>query len=241
MPNHVTNILTFSGQQESISGLLTNIQYDDKPGTLDFNKIIPMPESLDMESGSITNDSIAAYLRAVDPDKPVYDDVEKLSYNDYMELYQKVTNSIGKLHSDRVSEITTELIQHGRQYVDNIKQYGCSDWYEWRINNWGTKWNSYDGGFVGDNQIMFLTAWSRPEEIIQKLAEMHPDIHIEHLWADEDYGYNCGRAVYNGGCLTEQYIPDGGSEEADELADNVFSYDLLDNAEECEEECEPEI
>ncbi len=236
MPNHVTNILTFSGPQEKISAMLSEIQYNDKPGTLDFNKIIPMPESLELDSGSITNEAICAYMTAVDPLTSDYDEAEKLPLDDYLELLKKVTDTVGKLYKDRLKEITPELIQLGRQYVDNIKQYGCSDWYGWRVNNWGTKWNSYEGGFCGDNQIMFCTAWSRPEEIIQKLAEMYPDVHIEHLWADEDYGYNCGRSLYDNGCLTEQYIPDGGSEEADELADRVFEYDLLDNAEECEPE-----
>lgn len=47
---------------------------------------------------------------------------------------------------------------------------------------------------------------------------MYPEISIEHLWADEDYGYNCGKAVYENGQLTEEFIPDGGSDEADELA-----------------------
>ena len=168
----------------------------------------------------------------------MFDDVEKLPFNDYMELLQKITNAVGILYPDRVKDITPELVQLGCRYVDNIRQYGCSDWYDWRIRNWGTKWNSYDGGFCDDNKILFLTAWSRPQEIIQKLAEMYPEICIEHLWADEDYGYNCGKAVYENGQLTEEFIPDGGSDEADELADLVFSCDIINDE---SEELEPEM
>lgn len=58
---------------------------------------------------------------------------------------------------------------------------------------------------------------------------MYPEISIEHLWADEDYGYNCGKAVYENGQLTEEFIPDGGSDEADELADSVFSCDIIND------------
>ena len=238
MPNHVTNILTFTGPQEKISEMLGKIQFQNSPGTLDFNKIIPMPESLEMNSGSITNEAIVSYMRAVNPETPVFDDAEKLPFNDYMELLQKVTNAVGILYPDRVKDITPELVQLGSRYVDNIRQYGCSDWYDWRIRNWGTKWNSYDGGFCDDNKILFLTAWSCPQEIIQKLAEMYPEICIEHLWADEDYGYNCGKAVYENGQLTEEFIPDGGSDEADEIADSVFSCDIINDE---SEELEPEM
>ena len=238
MPNHVTNILAFTGPQEKISEMLGKIQFPNKPGTLDFNRVIPMPESLEMDSGSVTNDAIVSYMRVVNPDTPSYDDIEKLPFNDYMELMQKVTNFVGSLYPDRVKEITPDLIQLGGRYVDNIRQYGCSDWYEWRIRNWGTKWNSYDGGFCDDNKILFLTAWSPPQEIIQKLAEMNPEICFEHLWADEDYGYNCGKAVYENGGQTEEFLPDGGSEEAEELANSVYSYDIIDDE---SKECEPEM
>ena len=58
--------------------MLGKIQFQNSPGTLDFNKIIPMPESLEMNSGSITNEAIVSYMRAVNPETPAFDDVEKL-------------------------------------------------------------------------------------------------------------------------------------------------------------------
>ena len=40
--------------------------------------------------------------------------------------------------------------------------------------------------------LNFLTAWSAPHPVMEKLAEMFPDVGIEHEWADEDIGYsNC--------------------------------------------------
>ena len=65
---------------------------------------------------------------------------------------------------------------------DRLKsEYGYDNWYDWRNNNWGTKWDIntevhvddlYDEGCT----LIFQTAWSPPEPIIEKLQEMFPDI-----------------------------------------------------------------
>ena len=75
--------------------------------------------------------------------------------------------------------------------------------------------------------IEFLTAWTPPTPVIQKLAEMHKDLSIEHEWADEDNGRVTGRAEYkNGTCVSfEKFVDD--SKEAYEL-----SFKLLGNANE---------
>lgn len=78
MPNHVTNIITFSGDKEQISRVLESIKNDEYGlGTISFNKIIPMPESLNMEAGSIENHSINLYLSAINPMNDVYPGTEK--------------------------------------------------------------------------------------------------------------------------------------------------------------------
>ena len=52
MPNHVINRLEFECSEERLKELLSAICYDNNAetetvgiGTIDFNKIIPMPES----------------------------------------------------------------------------------------------------------------------------------------------------------------------------------------------------
>ena len=55
-------------------------------------------------------------------------------------------------------------------------------WWDWRVQNWGTKWNSYDCEVieVDDDQVeyTFNTAWSPPEGVIEKLREQYPDIEV---------------------------------------------------------------
>ena len=50
-------------------------------------------------------------------------------------------------------------------------------WYNWRVQNWGTKWDCYDLTIESDDehevQFMFNTAWSPPEEICRALKDKY--------------------------------------------------------------------
>ena len=68
----------------------------------------------------------------------------------------------------------------------NKKKYGAADWYDWSVNNWGTKWNSSDTVMhteledKEEKQIgySFQTAWAPPLPLYDKLAEMFPNTNI---------------------------------------------------------------
>ncbi len=67
MPNHVENIITLKGDEKRIREMLEAIKNDDFGlGTLDFNKIIPMPNSLNIEAGSRTDKGLKAYSDFID-------------------------------------------------------------------------------------------------------------------------------------------------------------------------------
>lgn len=62
MPNHVENIISLSGSEQEIQQMLKRIKSDMfGVGTVDFEKIIPMPESLNIESGTRTDRGLRAY------------------------------------------------------------------------------------------------------------------------------------------------------------------------------------
>jgi hypothetical protein len=98
-----------------------------------------------------------------------------------------------------------------------ISKYGCNNWYDWAYQHWGTKWNS-DEVNIYDNQIEFNTAWNCSEPIFIKLSEMFPNVNFEVEFADEDFGYNVGKFKLFEGIIVDSYYPEGGSEEAYELA-----------------------
>ena len=75
--------------------------------------------------------------------------------------------------------------------VNGVHAGGVVCWYDWRLSNWGTKWDAYDSIYTGDT-LQFDTAWTTPAKVWEALHAKFPDEHIEIEWADEDFGYNVG-------------------------------------------------
>ena len=67
MPNHIINTIRLTGDREKISELLESVK-DTRfgIGSLDFNKVIPMPESLQIETSSSMERGLKAYKEFVD-------------------------------------------------------------------------------------------------------------------------------------------------------------------------------
>ena len=59
-------------------------------------------------------------------------------------------------------------------------------WYDWRLQNWDTKWDAYDVVVTDDDpesvEIEFNTAWSPPEAICSALREQFPDLAISWFY-----------------------------------------------------------
>lgn len=59
--------------------------------------------------------------------------------------------------------------------VDEQKLFGRNNWYDWSVDNWGTKWevSSSDGSVEleenGTLSIRFMSAWSPPTPAISKI------------------------------------------------------------------------
>ena len=203
MPNHVTNIIEYSGDEKAIKKMLESIKNDTFGiGTIDFDKIIPMPKSLDIESGSRTDRGLRVYKDFID----VYT-LAGTVLKDLLNIPKDIEDSFLAVRDD----VKPEEWELGRTATQNILMYGAPTWYEWRIGHWGTKWNAYDYedgvDYSEDDHLRFQTAWGAPHPVIARLAELYPDISFTHLWADEDIGQNCGRFVYEDGVRIEEYYP----------------------------------
>jgi hypothetical protein len=75
----------------------------------------------------------------------------------------------------------------------NQKKYGFSDWYGWRVANWGTKWDARVCEFYDQNpnetSVMFETAWSPPENFFRIYAMLNPDAYFRNEFDEEGMSF----------------------------------------------------
>lgn len=61
-----------------------------------------------------------------------------------------------------------------------VPDKGGENWYDWRIENWGTKWELNEVELYEDTAetavYAFDTAWSPPTEWLYKVAEQYPSL-----------------------------------------------------------------
>ena len=58
-------------------------------------------------------------------------------------------------------------------------------WYDWQIQNWGTKWEPTDLSVEQcdeELEITFNTAWSPPEDICRAIRNKYPDISVSWFY-----------------------------------------------------------
>ena len=59
-------------------------------------------------------------------------------------------------------------------------------WYDWRNQNWDTKWDAYDVVVTDDDpectEIEFNTAWAPPEAICSALREKYPEATVQWFY-----------------------------------------------------------
>lgn len=106
-----------------------------------------------------------------------------------------------------------------------IEKYGTDNWYDWRCENWGCKWDASESGFWKDGDdwmISFQTPWGPPCKFMEKLSVQFPKMEFILQFADEGIGqYPLGQATYIDG---REYLdgPGEGTDEAEKFAENVW-------------------
>lgn len=222
MPNHVQNRVIMTGDQTRINELLRTVQNDEEgPGTIDFNKIIPMPKDLEIECGSRSEHGFKAYADFIS--------IYLLGQKDGKIDVFSVPESSEKAFLKARTDIDPETWRLGKQSYHNVIKYGYANWYDWSIDNWGTKWNAYSFGNSGPDTLTFCTAWSNIKPVMTRLSEMYPDVDFNYAWADEDFGNNVGEVEFRNGEKTFENIPAPFSKEAYEMAAEIRGEDLWES------------
>lgn len=206
MPNYVINNVVFeTDDEEKLNKIFEAIKGDEEIDgeipCIDFNKIIPMPESLNIEAGSRTDNAIEIYLtkNKSDNNKIVLECLERA--NRFHIWRDNLTDEEIAQITNRSDFTLSDALKIGEIAINNIINYGAKDWYDWCRENWGTKWNACYCQ-KNRNTITFQTAWSCPQPVLKELSKkFNADLTVE--FADEDIGGgNCGSfTVENGEIL----------------------------------------
>jgi len=182
MPNWCSNRLEIEfntkGQLEAFLQLLEN---GEDSNQFDFDLFVPCPR--------VIRNISTTYL-------PVRNrqSMQTLSYSDPR---KKMPGRRGETLSFSIHWRDAERLQ---------KRFGVTNWYDWNLERWGTKWNASDA-VVHDVSgtsvaVYFDTAWGPPEPVIDAMAKMFPSARIEFSYMETgcDFG---GFIVYRDGARSE--------------------------------------
>ena len=190
MANEVYNEIRMQGEEETILRVLREVQNDYLGlGSIDFNKLIPVPEEL--RSGNEAEISAGRVI---------------------YRKFQKVNPTVSKEHEEIYISLLSPQERNrfllGRKAVRLEEKYGVFTYYDWCSKHWGPRMNAE--GLVRraePDSIRFRTLWKPPHPVMEALARRYPDIRFVHEWADEDIGINCGTRIYRNGRLEEERFP----------------------------------
>ena len=191
------NKLETRGEIEDINELFDFVKSENSQ--FDFNRIIPMPESIKAtERGSLSFASEAVCLFLNDG---IITNHLRWMLDKNQVTKEELPEVIKKWEEENKIDLSL-----GQRIIDNRRKYDCGDWYEWSINNWGTKWDACEIT-IDDNLICFETAWSPCSPIVEKLAIMFPKVKLIYKYFEPGVCL-AGRETYEGGECTEVDIFD---------------------------------
>lgn len=210
MPNHVTTRCVVSGPTERIQAFREKHIVVDKDGlNFDFNTFVPMPALVrDTESSSTVE--FALFATGKEDVVPRWSGIPMTSPLTYQWAKDKGIATreefkawLEKEHPDAFAK--------AEKCIQAQAETGYSNWYDWSLANWGTKWGAYSFHLVDDKpdrlEFMFDTAWSTPEPIFNKIGELYPDLLFRIHSFDEGWNFGVDAEIRDGKFVIHSNTP----------------------------------
>jgi len=224
MPNHIDNNVLIIANDELVKQIRDEIRGDEIDSNtgervcIDFDKIVPMPKELeDTRSPSqiVTKEEY---------------DKQEARFIELKALCKAINEKDEEEHTDEDKKILQEMYFFSRSLTQELSdeykaKFGYDNWYDWKVNNTGTKWGAYTcvGGDHSENYLFFQTAWAHPEKLMVALSKKYPEAIFVSTFADEDTGSNCGVIAYKDG---KAKFEDGSIQAHDENFGTAFAYSV---------------
>ena len=235
MPNWCVNQVDIQGDEAEIVRLIELVKGEEDG--FDFTKIVPTPTSRFYTISEGQNDFQCGCKKVWVETKAAVMGAEGHEY----ERDHGYEPHEGYWAVDGV-KVQKENVDNGTIHTQVAQMFGGSDvcpihnlpensahpdwWYNWNVNNWGTKWNcaevwndrADDSVVEGKTSYNFDTAWAPAEPVIHALSGLFPTLTITHRYCEGGMGI-AGEAMYHAGneISRQEY-----SSEHDNLPDEAY-------------------
>ena len=117
---------------------------------------------------------------------------------DVQAFVENVKGKEGTNYEGREFDFNHFIPQPEGLYDEKSEDNIFPNWYNWNIENWGTKWNasvddaylvSDKEGFPYEYHYDMRTAWADPRPVILKMIEMYPDLDFDISGEEESNAY----------------------------------------------------
>ena len=131
---------------------------------------------------------------------------------DVQAFVENVKGKEGTTYEDREFDFNHFIPQPEGLYDEKSEDDVFPNWYNWNIENWGTKWNALvdDSYVVADipNPYSYRydmrTAWADPRPVIIKMIETYPDLDFEISGEEESNSYGIYVSTFEDVFLEEE-------------------------------------
>jgi len=190
MPNHTANNFTVTGPVADVKRFLQQAAGSDTE--LSFNSLIPLPTVLKAVSSPVR----------IQPQEEI-----NATWDEWYK--RKDEGKLEKWELEQGRPMGLGITQD--TYNTLMKEYGVSNWYDWSVLNWGTKWDCYDvrewSIAVADEEmtatIYYETAWSPATQVWLTVSQQYPTLTFFHEYADEGGGFLGDETIHNGTVIEE--------------------------------------
>ncbi len=114
-----------------------------------------------------------------------------------------------------------------------VEKYGFSNWYDWHVGNWGTKWD-VDAEVNDDDSIIFInfdSAWAPPQLAIQELARQFPNLQFRLSYEEPGMGFAGFDLLQGEEEIDSVYVEADDKDEYRQFIQDEFGYDPFEHLE----------